>query len=176
MFSVVAPFVRQIEADFPHQADLVQRRLTALGRLIENSAQDHERLQAAVIRVAAGRLDRLDQAIELARIDWRDLLVTACLADEDWPTRLSAWLEPTDSRDTASPSTRGELTETDGHHWQVRRRRIDLRMVKMRTHEDRVMGTAWNRCSIQSTCAAAPTVGGLCGGTGVSLSSLEWKR
>ena len=83
-----------------------------------------------MIRVAAGRLDRLDRAMDLARTDWRDLLVAADLADAAWPARLSAWLDEPQPRDTASPGASGELTEADGHRWLVRRRRIDLRVVK----------------------------------------------
>jgi hypothetical protein len=44
-----------------------------------------DRLHAAAIRFSGGDLGRLDQAIELARIDWRDLLVAAGFADEDGP-------------------------------------------------------------------------------------------
>ena len=49
-------------------------------------------MHAAVIRVADGRLDLLDDALSLARLDWRDLLVAAGFANGDWPARLSEWL------------------------------------------------------------------------------------
>jgi hypothetical protein len=125
-----ARLIQRIEADFPHHVAVVRERLAGLDDLIEDSGQDHERLLAAVIRVAAGRLKALDQALDLARNDWRDLLVAADLADAAWSSRLSARLDPPQPRDTASPGARGELTEADGHLWLVQRRRIDLRMVK----------------------------------------------
>lgn len=109
---------------------MVVDRLQQLGALLDDSQQDHERMLAAVVRLAEGRLDRLDQALELARTDWRDLLVAAGLANADWPTRLSAWLSPAGPTETTSPGTRGELVEPDGHRWLVRRRRIDLRLVR----------------------------------------------
>jgi len=47
-----------------------------------------ERIQAAAVIVAKGDLDRLADAAELARIDWRDLLVMAGLEYPDWRDRL----------------------------------------------------------------------------------------
>jgi hypothetical protein len=67
--------------------------------------------------------------MDLAQRDWRDLPVAADLADEGWPSALSAWLGPPQPTDVASPSTMGELVEADGRRWLVRRRRIDLRVV-----------------------------------------------
>lgn len=50
--------------------------------------QSLERIQAAIVLVAAGDAGRLDQAAALAESDWRDVLVAAGLANEDWPARL----------------------------------------------------------------------------------------
>jgi hypothetical protein len=130
MAQLSARLARRIEVDFPRHADLVTDRLHRLDGLIQGSAQSRERILAAVVRIAGGRLDRLSQAIELAHTDWRDLLVAADLADEAWRARLSAWLDPPPPADTRSPGAIGELVEPDGRHWRIRRRRIDLRVVK----------------------------------------------
>ncbi len=58
-------------------------------------ASDTERVQAAIVLTAAGRLADLHDAIALAQIDWRDVLMNAGLANEDWPTRLDDHLGPT---------------------------------------------------------------------------------
>lgn len=55
-------------------------------------ASDSERVQAAIVLVASGRLTDLHDAIALAQVDWRDLLLNAGLANQDWPTRLDAQL------------------------------------------------------------------------------------
>jgi hypothetical protein len=125
-----ARLARRIEIDFPQHADLVADRLHSLDGLVADSPQGHERILAAVVRLAGGRLDRLSQAIELAHTDWRDLLVAADLADETWPSRLSAWLDPPPTGDAPGPAATGELVEPDGRRWRLRRRRIDLRVVK----------------------------------------------
>jgi len=123
--------LRRIQLDFPHHTKVVLDRLGALDRLVAQSGQDPERMFAAVVRRAAGRLDRLDHAIADARLDWRDLLVAADLADEQWPAGLSAWLDPAGQPPaTPSPGTRGLLVDADGRQWRVRRGRIDLRIVK----------------------------------------------
>jgi hypothetical protein len=36
-----------------------------------------ERLRFAVLKLSGGRMDRLEEALLLAQVDWRDLLVTA---------------------------------------------------------------------------------------------------
>ncbi|MFI7493067.1 hypothetical protein ACIBXA_32315 [Micromonospora echinaurantiaca] len=84
---------RRINADFPQHADVVVDRLHSLDQLVTDSRQDPDRMFAAVVRLAQGRLDKLDRASRLAREDWRDLLVGADFGNEDWPTRLSAWLD-----------------------------------------------------------------------------------
>lgn len=53
---------------------------------------DSERVQAAVVLWARGDIDRLRDAAALAHQDWRDALVRAGLADDDWPERLDAEL------------------------------------------------------------------------------------
>jgi hypothetical protein len=51
-----------------------------------------ERLLAAIVLYGQGSVLRFRQAVQLAVADWRDLLVAAELADEDWPERLDAAL------------------------------------------------------------------------------------
>jgi hypothetical protein len=58
------------------------------------AAGDSERIQAAVIFWARGKLERLRSSCELAKQDWRDVLVRGDLADEDWRSRLDAELGP----------------------------------------------------------------------------------
>lgn len=132
--------MRRIHTDFPHHASLVLERLHTLHGLVSGSRQDSERILGAVIIHATGRLDRLDDALELARLDWRDLLVAADLADEAWPLRLSEWLNPYESPpEVISPTTTGELVDADGHRWILRRRRIDLRIVRRLLHRTDVV-------------------------------------
>jgi len=42
-----------------------------------NTPTDMERIHFAVIKLSNGELDKLEAAIELAKRDWRDLLVAA---------------------------------------------------------------------------------------------------
>jgi hypothetical protein len=36
-----------------------------------------QRFQFAVLKLSEGKMDKLDEAIELAKVDWRDLLAAA---------------------------------------------------------------------------------------------------
>jgi hypothetical protein len=56
--------------------------------------QNRERLQAALVLPARGDRRAFDELLELAHIDWRDLLVAAELADDDWPKKLKTALGP----------------------------------------------------------------------------------
>ena len=83
---------RRIQRDFPEpgSANGVIHLLDELpdvagyGREVLSS----ERVRAAIVILANGKLADLRAAIELAKTDWRDLLVAAELANEDWPARL----------------------------------------------------------------------------------------
>jgi hypothetical protein len=57
-----------------------------------NSASEaaSERLQFAALKLSEGNLDKLDRAVALAKIDWRDLLMAAGFG-EDIKAHL-AWL------------------------------------------------------------------------------------
>lgn len=78
---------RRISEDFGADAALV---IDALSELQDYAAG--ERVQAAVVKLARGDLGRLDAQLREARIDWRDVLVAAGLAHEDWPERLDDYL------------------------------------------------------------------------------------
>jgi len=51
-----------------------------------------ERICGAILIIADGDLDRLLRAACDAEMDWRDVLVAAGLAHDDWPARLDAAL------------------------------------------------------------------------------------
>lgn len=60
-------------------------------------AGDDERIQAAIVLSARRDRDQLAHATALAGLDWRDLLVGAELAGEDWPRVLDTELGPASS-------------------------------------------------------------------------------
>jgi hypothetical protein len=82
-----ARLARRIRDDFGDDAELV---LAALPELPGYAAS--ERVQAAVVKLADGDLGELDRQLREARIDWRDVLVAAGFAHEDWPERLDDFL------------------------------------------------------------------------------------
>jgi hypothetical protein len=49
-------------------------------------------VQASVVLWAQGDWGRLEEAADVAQQDWRDALVRAGLADDDWPSRLDVAL------------------------------------------------------------------------------------
>ncbi len=53
------------------------------------SAESFERVQCAALRLSEGRIDKLYDAIALAQIDWRDLLVAAGFAED--PRAHKGW-------------------------------------------------------------------------------------
>jgi hypothetical protein len=88
----------RVQRDFPGPgaADGVLDLLDALPREAGYGQEmlAGERVRAAVILAAAGDLGRMRHAVDLAKADWRDVLMAAGLADEDWPARLDAELGP----------------------------------------------------------------------------------
>src|SRR5205823_1404882 len=82
---------RRVRQDFGLRAGRV---LYTLGHV--EFPMDHgevtERLQAATVLLANGDLDRFDREIALGKTDWRDLLVAADLAHDDWPEKLDRFL------------------------------------------------------------------------------------
>jgi len=89
---------RRIQRDFGTSARPVIARLQSL-ELPLHRADDLaglERIQAAVVLAAKGSWQTFEAQANLAEIDWRDVLVAADLADEDWPLRLDHELGPTE--------------------------------------------------------------------------------
>ena len=90
---------RRIERDFPEpgRAKEVEELLTAA---VASLDLDHwgahalERIQAAIVLGAHGDLAGVRAMRDLALQDWRDALVAADLAGQDWPERLDAELGP----------------------------------------------------------------------------------
>jgi len=85
----------RIKEDFGASAPQI---LSALERLNLDVHVDAERVHAAVLFVAKGSRTMLDDAIEHAESDWRDLLDRADLAGADWRDRLAHELGPTDAK------------------------------------------------------------------------------
>jgi hypothetical protein len=67
-------------------AEVVLNRLAGL-RLARAEKQSSERIQAAVVLLAAGDLERFADAAQRAEGDWRDVLVWSGLAG-NWSARL----------------------------------------------------------------------------------------
>lgn len=61
------------------------------GRSVHDAswARHNERIHAAIVMVAERR--GFDAALALAQTDWRDVVVDAGLADQDWGPRLDEW-------------------------------------------------------------------------------------
>lgn len=76
-------------------ADAVIRQLVELGS--EPDAFGHqlgERVLAGVAVMGQGDIERFRQAVDLVRLDWRDVLVAAGLADASWRQDLDRMLGP----------------------------------------------------------------------------------
>jgi len=88
---------RRIRTDFPHHPNVVIAALTELTSEVftgePRDALGIERIQLAALILAKGNLRRLDDALVLGKTDWRDLLVSAGLANEGWQERVNAELE-----------------------------------------------------------------------------------
>lgn len=88
-------FIEYVQQHF--SANDSTRVLRSIETLDEESfgRQDPERISLAIAILASQDIG-LDAVIELALTDWRDLLVAAGLANENWPDVMSAHLEPHD--------------------------------------------------------------------------------
>jgi hypothetical protein len=83
---------RKVRSDFPGaSADAVLARIGSL-RLALAEKQDSERIQAAVVILAAGDAAKLEHAAHRAERDWRNVLVWSGLGNADWPARLDELL------------------------------------------------------------------------------------
>lgn len=58
----------------------------------ESTAEGTERIQAAIVLLADGNIERFLDAVVMAQGDWRDVLVAADLAQEGWAERLNTAL------------------------------------------------------------------------------------
>ena len=88
----------RIQHDFPAPG-AAHGIIAVLDRLPVEAGYDpesfrSERIRAAIVLLANGDLSRFREAVELAKTDWRDVLVAAGLAHEDWPARLDEALDP----------------------------------------------------------------------------------
>src|SRR5438270_7279857 len=95
-----------IDVDFPaaqraHVIDLLANVEPPLHR------EPHERLCGAILLLAHGDIDELLEAVALAEVDWRDLLVHAGLAHDDWPEKLRAGLATVRDQPTQPIATSG---------------------------------------------------------------------
>lgn len=90
---------RRIRRDFPEpgSAPEIMRLLDDLPRRTGEEIHGSERVQAAIILLARGSVQRFRDAVTLSTQDWRDLLVAADLAHNDWPDRLDWELGPVTS-------------------------------------------------------------------------------
>jgi len=90
----------RISEDFRTSAPQV---LSALERLQIDVHTDAERVHAAVLLVARGNRSMLDDALEHAESDWRDLLDRAGLADAGWRDRVDDEFGTADVKPPAGP-------------------------------------------------------------------------
>ena len=78
-----AQTIRQLEQLFPPMAREEARRLLTyeggsnLPLVRGSTPESLERRRFAALKVSDGRIDKLREAVELAKADWRDLLVRA---------------------------------------------------------------------------------------------------
>jgi len=86
----------RVVRDYGLSAGTVLRRLDGLTLLFakDKDAAWLERIQAAIVLAAGPDSDRLERMAALAEIDWRDVLVAAGLANEDWRDRVTDALGP----------------------------------------------------------------------------------
>jgi hypothetical protein len=82
-----------VERDFDSASVApVLKRLGELDLPLLETEEGRERVQAAIILIAEGRYADFERSASQAEKDWRDVLVAAGLANEDWPARLDARL------------------------------------------------------------------------------------
>lgn len=76
---------RRIERDFT--ADEAVEVCTVVSEVPHD-----ERVQAAIVLAARGRLHAVHEGVALAALDWRDVLMNGGLEHQDWRERLDAEL------------------------------------------------------------------------------------
>lgn len=89
---------RRIERDFPAgDASTIAVRLdaaTAGPWSQTDSEAGRDRVQAAILMIAAGDVRKLIRECEEAQKDWRDVLMAADLGYDDWAVRVGEFLGP----------------------------------------------------------------------------------
>jgi hypothetical protein len=91
----VSDLVRgEVAARFSHEdASVVQQKLTTTGLPFldqPNRDRERDRVHLAILKLADGNLERFEKYLTLSARDWRDLLMTAGMANGDWPDVLRA--------------------------------------------------------------------------------------
>jgi len=94
---ISARLERRVRREFPADPELVIEVLSDLELEVTGEAQ--ERILAAIVFVAGGDVEALERAIELAEVDWRDVLVAAGLERDDWRDHLDKALGGLDDLD-----------------------------------------------------------------------------
>jgi hypothetical protein len=80
---------RRISRDYtPDDRQAVEEILIDLMSYMESKGIDAERVIAATLLDAEGEPDKLLDAVQLARIDFRDILMGSGLEHADWRDRL----------------------------------------------------------------------------------------
>jgi hypothetical protein len=88
MTAVSRRLQRRVFIDFP-QAGSAEEVISLLA-----GASEDERVQAAIVLAARGDLAEIEREVELAAVDWRDVLVNGGLAGAEWPSVLVSELGP----------------------------------------------------------------------------------
>src|ERR1700720_4313749 len=74
---------QRITISFPNDIELVSSLLThECGPNVTEHSELLERVRFAVLKLSHGDLNALQQAIDLAKLDWRDALVAAGFGDD----------------------------------------------------------------------------------------------
>ena len=84
---------RYVRATFPEEQVATVLELLHEWRISYESEPPHERLIAAVVLLAEGRADGLAVGVDIASLDWRDLLMAAGMEHDNWGTRFNEALE-----------------------------------------------------------------------------------
>ena len=85
---------RWIGEHYPGRGELIVHRLSRLSVPLQDEPE--ERILAAIAVLGESDPRRFEEAIRLAQVDWRDVLVAAELADGRFPARLDELLGPAD--------------------------------------------------------------------------------
>jgi len=85
---------RWIREHYPGRGELIVRRLSQLSVPLQDEPE--ERILAAIALLGEEDPRSFEEAVRLAQVDWRDVLVAAELADGRFPARLDELLGPSD--------------------------------------------------------------------------------